>query len=79
MNDPLSPSLNESSVPPRPCCVELRCKSMFYRQDERPGRLHSSDTQTYWCELTQDPQGPDDADANPLRCQPGRACYRAQG
>ena len=44
LNDPLSPSLNETSAPPRTCCVRLRCKSMYYRPDERPGKLHTSDT-----------------------------------
>jgi hypothetical protein len=75
MNDPNSTSLNPTSVPPMACCVQLCCKSMYYRPDERPGKLHYSDTQTYWCSLTQDPQGPDRQDADPMQCQPGRACY----
>jgi hypothetical protein len=70
-----SPSLNETSMPPTRCCVQLRCKSMYYRDDERPGKLHASDTQSYWCSLTHDPQGPDSVDANPRACQPGRGCY----
>lgn len=76
MNDPNSPSLNESSTPPVPCCVELRCKSMYYRPDERPGRLHCSDTQLYWCTLTQDRLGPDGSTAAPKLCQPGRGCFQ---
>jgi hypothetical protein len=75
LSDPLSPSLNETSTPPVPCCVRLRCKSMYYREDERPGKLHVSDTQWYWCNLTQDPDGPDNRDAHPRTCQPGRGCY----
>lgn len=75
MNDPLSPSLNESSTPPMPCCVHLRCKTLYYRPDERIGKLHDSDTQAYWCSLTLDPQGPDGGDARPRRCQGGRACF----
>jgi hypothetical protein len=75
MKDPFSPSLNETSVPPIRCCTQLCCKSMYYRDDERPGKLHVSDTQLYWCSKTQDPQGPDQHDANPRACQGGRACY----
>jgi hypothetical protein len=78
LNDPNSTSLNKSSIPPRPCCVQLCCKSMSYRPDERPGRLHWSDTQTYWCRVTMDPTGPDDDAANPNVCQPGRACFRSE-
>jgi hypothetical protein len=75
LRDPNSPSLNDSSLPPMRCCVRLCCKSMFYRTDERPGLLHTSDTQTYWCNLTMDPQGPDDGRANPNVCQSGRSCF----
>jgi hypothetical protein len=75
LRDPNSTSLNESSIPPQSCCVRLCCKSMMYRPDERPGLLHFSDTQTYWCRETMDPQGPDAVDANPKLCQPGRGCF----
>ena len=78
LKDPNSPSLNDSSLPPRPCCVLLRCKSMSYRPDERPGLLHFSDTQTYWCRVTMDPQGADKGEASPKVCQPGRSCYCAE-
>jgi hypothetical protein len=78
LNDPNSTSLNETSLPPRPCCVRLCCKSMSYRPDERPGLLHWSDTQTYWCNVTMDPLGADGAETNPKLCQPGRGCYCAE-
>jgi hypothetical protein len=78
LRDPNSSSLNETSVPPRPCCVRLCCKSMSYRPDERPGLLHYSDTQLYWCNVTMDPLGPDEVDANPHKCQPGRGCFQAE-
>ena len=39
LKDLNSPSLNETSPPPMPCCVRLCCKSMTYRADERPGLL----------------------------------------
>jgi hypothetical protein len=77
LNDVNSPSLNDSSLPPIPCCVHLACKSMMYRPDERPGLLHVSDTQHYWCNVTMDPRGPDDKHTNPNLCQPGRSCFRA--
>ena len=75
LKDRNSTSLNETSLPPMPCCVRLCCKSMTYRDDERPGLLHWSDTQLYWCNQTMDPLGPDERDANPKVCQPGRACF----
>jgi hypothetical protein len=77
LKDPNSPSRNDSSLPPQPCCVRLCSKSMTYRPDERPGLLHTSDTQLYWCNVTMDPLGPDDGHAHPKRCQPGRSCYTA--
>lgn len=78
LNERSISSLNDSSRPPMTCCVRLACKSMSYRDDERPGRLHISDTQTYWCTITMDPVGPDDGHTNPKLCQPGRACFRAE-
>ena len=50
---------------PIACCPYLRCKSMYYRTDERPGKLHESDVMNYWCLKTQDPEGPDG-----LNCRP---------
>lgn len=60
---------------PKPCCANLRCKSMYCRADERPGLLHASETMTYWCALTNDHDGPDNALAKHDRCQSGRGCY----
>ncbi len=76
--DPNSPSLNETSTRPMRCCVRLCCKSMTYRPDERPGLLHFSDTQLYWCNITLDPLGPDERSATPKVCQPGRECFVAE-
>jgi len=76
LNHPNSTLPDTASLPPRPCCVRLCSKSMMYRPDERPGLLHFSSTQVYWCNLTMDPLGADGADANPKLCQPGRSCYR---
>jgi len=78
LRDPNSPSRNDSSLPPQPCCIRLCCKSMMYRLDERPGLLHYSDTQPYWCNVTMDPLGPDRAHVSPKVCQPGRSCYCAE-
>lgn len=62
---------------PTPCCANLRCKSMFYQPDERPGLLHVEEAMGYWCALTNDALGPDDCLAAHGRCQPGRDCYKA--
>jgi len=78
LKDPNSPSQNDTSLPPQPCCVRLCCKSMTYRPDERPGLLHTSDTQLYWCNVTMDPLGPDDGHAHPKSCQPGRSYCTAE-
>lgn len=69
-------SPNESATEPQPCCTRLRCKSMYYRPDERPGLLHYSDTHHYWCSCTHERTGPDDGDATPLVCLPNRECFR---
>lgn len=60
---------------PRSCCVKLRCKSMYYRHDERPGKLHDEDAMGYWCEDTCEAAGPDSVVANHKKCQPGRGCF----
>lgn len=71
--------LNPSGTPPLPCCGQLRCKTMYYRADERPGKIHESDTAMHWCLLTQQPVGPDNQDAKPSLCQQGRGCYQVDG
>jgi hypothetical protein len=58
------------------CCASLRCKSMYYRSDERPGRLHDEESMGYWCAETSDPVGPDRGLASHARCQPGRSCHK---
>ena len=78
LKDINSPSLNESSLPPMRCCVNVACKSMTYREDERPGLVHFSDTQPYWCIVTMDPQVPDEGHVKPRLCQPGRLCFQAE-
>lgn len=60
---------------PSACCVLLRCKSLYYRADERPGLLHTSDVMTYWCDRTAADLGPDDEVAGHTQCQPGRGCF----
>ncbi|MBI3735723.1 hypothetical protein HY256_04325 [Candidatus Sumerlaeota bacterium] len=56
------------------CCVNLRCKSLYYSGVERPGLLHLSNVMTYWCVDTQETIGCDGKEASPLHCQPGRKC-----
>jgi hypothetical protein len=74
--DSLSNHINDSSQPPQKCCHSLRSKSMYYRPDERPGLIHVSDTQPYWCGETQAQLGPDENMASPSLCNSGRHCYR---
>ncbi len=61
---------------PLPCCVQLRCKSMYYRADERPGLLHNDESIGYWCAETNADLGPDNTATSHRTCQPGRACYK---
>lgn len=63
-------------VAPEPCCALLRCKSMTYRSDERPGLLHPSDAMDYWCSLTNANAGPDGETTHHRACQPGRDCHK---
>ncbi len=60
---------------PHPCCEGLRCKSMYYRTDERPGLLHDEEAMGYWCHKTTQPMGPDNKMASHRNCQPGRECF----
>ena len=57
------------------CCEHLSSKTMHYRPDERPGRLHQSDVLTYTCLHTMSPVGPDKQSASPAECQPDRPCF----
>lgn len=68
----------ETEQIPRSCCVNLRCKSMFYRSDERPGLLHDEEAMGYWCSDTNTDLGPDDNATSHSGCQPGRACFRKE-
>ena len=63
---------------PAPCCRQLRCKSLYYRADERPGLLHPSGVMDYWCGLTNVDLGPDGHAAGHSRCQPGRSCFQGE-
>lgn len=63
---------------PLPCCGQLRCKTVYYRPDERPGKLHESDTAMHWCLKTYQPLGPDNKEAKPSLCQAGRACFQRE-
>ncbi len=69
----------EHITAPEPCCLELRCKSMTYRVDERPGMVHPSDLMTYWCALTGTDDGPDRELVDHRRCQSPRGCFRGMG
>ncbi len=62
---------------PRPCCLELRCKSMFYRADERPGLIHHNEANDYWCHETNKSIGPDGEPVGHTKCdgKNGRGCF----
>jgi hypothetical protein len=63
---------------PIACCEHLRGKTMYYREDERPGLMRDSDAITHYCLKTMEITGPDEAVARPTRCQPGRPCYERE-
>jgi hypothetical protein len=65
----------EKLAEPRPCCKHLRCKSMYYRPDERAGLLHDEDAMGYWCARTNLVMGPDNDVARHQQCQAGRDCF----
>jgi len=69
--------ISEHTSAALPCCLHLRCKSMSYRPDERPGMIHCEPSMTYWCNITSDRLGPDDLVADHPRCQAGRECFAA--
>lgn len=69
---------NDSYQDPQPCCAHLRCKTMYYRPDERPGLLHYSDTQNYWCGQTLERLGPDGEIATPKVCDSARGCFDSE-
>jgi hypothetical protein len=60
---------------PKGCCLNLRCKSMYYTPAERPGRLRDDESMGYWCHKTADALGPDDLLASHRNCQDGRGCF----
>lgn len=67
---PVDPG-QEAPLPPVPCCSHLRCKSMYYRSDERPGMLHVEEAMCYWCGLTNVEVGPDRQPVYHEGCQEG--------
>ncbi len=64
---------------PKPCCRQLRIKSMYYRTDERPGCLHDEEAMGYWCAHTNEAMGPDGQAACHATCQAGRRCFEKGG
>jgi len=73
---PHEPDADDAISKPEPCCVELRCKSLTYRADERPGLVHPSTTMTYWCAQTGTDDGPDREVVDHGACQAPRGCFR---
>lgn len=62
---------------PSTCCRQLRCKSMYYSPDERPGMLRNDESMGYWCNKTHEDFGPDGRLARHCTCQAGRTCHEA--
>lgn len=75
MPNPQAP--NPYDAPPRTasCCANLRCKSMYYLANERPGLLHDEPEMGYWCLVTSTDLGPDGKAATHKACQGGRGCF----
>jgi hypothetical protein len=63
---------------PKDVCEHLCTKHMFIAGEDREATEHeqSRDTATagYWCDLTQTGFGPDEDQADPDTCRPGRSC-----
>lgn len=66
---------------PRDVCSCLRTKTMalntHYVPSEAELRAHA-DTAIFWCIKTTMPWGPDELDATPGSCRPGRECWGAE-
>jgi hypothetical protein len=60
-------------------CRHLRTKKMFTiaRPDEAFAVKNPEEATPshFWCNLTQSVVGPDDRQAHPDSCSPGRSCY----
>ena len=60
-----------------PACEHLRHKMMYV--EDRQSRIglvdDSSDTRVFFCTLSQEALGPDDAPVSPTECTPDRSCY----
>ena len=69
-------------LPPE-VCEHLCNKNMLVVQDQRdPALWYPGDDDrgaSYWCELTQFAQGPDDEIVDPRFCRPGRSCCVRRG
>ncbi len=64
-----------SDVNGRPVCRALKTK-MHYVAGFEEEHLRPSATAQFWCLDTMGPVGPDEHQALPERCGPGRPCYQ---
>lgn len=61
-----------------PICPRLETKTKKLNTEFRRDPWHDRadcDTQIFWCTKTMAPWGPDEDDAEPERCTPGRCCF----
>jgi hypothetical protein len=61
-----------------PFCASLRSKKFFMMDQLATDASHYLDSSSHcWCRETQLVVGPDEGRVHPVRCIPGRACYRS--
>jgi len=76
--DGLTQAEAPASAPASPFCRELRSKK-FYTLTSIP--LEADDlldaSRHCWCNITQQPAGPDGNFVQPKKCTPGRSCYKS--
>ena len=69
--------MTEDAINLRPACMHLRHKLVYV--DDRHARMgevdDSSDTRVFFCVLSQDALGPDNAPVSPTECTPDRPCF----
>ncbi|MCB9832654.1 MAG: hypothetical protein H6807_09280 [Planctomycetes bacterium] len=68
----------KKSFLPEDVCPLLRTKSLYLNSNYRTTPFeerHQADVALFWCCVTMQPHGPDQADATAQTCRPGRDCW----
>ena len=71
-------SEQERAFLPADVCPVLRTKSLFLNSHYRTTAFEErvqADVALFWCGITMMSHGPDEADAGPRTCRPGRSCW----